>query len=148
MDVAKILFSGVLGTFVMVLFMGLIQGFGLANANLIRALGSLITRSYQNSFLPGLFLHGIFGCSFAFFYALLYSLAPIKTPFQTLLLTTAMGTFHGLVASALITISVAEYHPLEEFRTKGFAVIVTYFLGHILYGFFVGLGFLITGLKY
>ncbi len=144
MNICIIMVSGLIATLAMTLFMGLIHGLGLANADMVRAIGSLYTRSYENSFWPGVFIKFTGGAIFSIFYAILAGIAPIQTPAAIILMMTVFGLFHGLAVSIMMVVSVAEYHPLEQFRKAGLSVMVSHLAGHIVYGFFLGLFFAIS----
>jgi hypothetical protein len=60
--------AGLTGTVFMSLVMWFIHERGWANADMIRAVGSLVTRRYDNALLPGLLLHVLAGCIFAVVY--------------------------------------------------------------------------------
>lgn len=140
-DFVCIVGAGIAGTTAMTLVMGLIHGFGWANADMIRAIGSLYTRREDNSFPVGLSVHFTAGILFAFCYAIALGFAPIQSPTasSTVLVCILMSFFHGLVVSMLLAIEVAEHHPLEKFRKAGVGVVFSHLVGHIFYGLFVGL---------
>ena len=56
--------SGLIGTFSMTLFLWLITAYGICQVDMVRALGSALTRSEDNAFLPGMAVH--FGAGFFF----------------------------------------------------------------------------------
>ena len=137
-QVVKTIFAGIIGTGGMSLFMWLITRSGMANADMIRAIGSIFTHSYENSFKPGLIIHLITGTIIAFIYILLINLFS-PTSIAYFILTGAMiGLFHGVAFSFLLVVSVAEHHPLERFREAGSEVAVAHLVGHIIYGLIVG----------
>lgn len=141
-------FAGIAGTLSMTLLMWFIHRSGIANADMIRAIGSMLTRSYENAFSPGLIIHFIVGAVIAFFYVLLINLfAPSTVVYNTL--TGAMiGLFHGVAFAFILVISVAEYHPLEQFREAGFEVAIAHLAGHIVYGLIVGTIVGILGIRF
>jgi len=49
--------GGLLGTGGMTLTLYIFNSFGFANGDMVRAVGSLITKSYKNSLIPGLIIH-------------------------------------------------------------------------------------------
>lgn len=139
--------AGIVGTVGMSLAMWIITKSGIANAAMIRAIGSLFTKSYDNSFGPGLVIHFISGIFFAFLYVILISIfAP--TSVAAAIGTGAMiGVFHGVAFGFLLVITVAEHHPLEQFRNAGFEVAIAHFVGHVIYGILVGLVVGLTGAR-
>lgn len=141
------IFAGLVGTAGMSLAMWIITISGIANAAMIRAIGSLFTKSYDNSFGPGLVVHFISGILFAFLYVILITIfAP--TSLAAAIGTGAMiGVFHGVAFAFLLVITVAEHHPLEQFRNAGFEVAIAHFVGHVIYGLLVGLVVGLTGTR-
>lgn len=139
--------AGIVGTAGMSLAMWAITKSGVANAGMIRAIGSLFTKSYGNSFNPGIIIHFISGILFAFLYVILISIfAP--TSIAAAIGTGAMiGLFHGVAFAFLLVIMVAEHHPLEQFRAAGFEVAIAHLVGHIIYGILVGLVVGLTGAR-
>ena len=139
--------AGIVGTSGMSLAMWLITKSGIANASMIRAIGSMFTKSYDDSFGPGLIIHFISGILFAFLYVILISIfAP--TSLAAAIGTGAMiGVFHGVAFGFLLVVTVAEHHPLEQFRSAGFEVAIAHFVGHVIYGILVGLVVGLTGAR-
>ncbi len=148
-DVVRIAGAGIAGTTAMTLVMGLIHGFGWANADMVRAIGTLYTRKEDNAFSVGLSVHYGAGILFAFLYAVALYFAPIQSPtaFSTVLVCILISFFHGLVVSMLLAIEVAEHHPLEKFRKAGAGVVFSHLIGHIFYGLFVGLFLALTAIQ-
>lgn len=145
----KIAFAGVAGTTAMILLMGLIHGLKWAEADMVRAIGSLYTESEKEAFPVGLVVHMTGGVFFAFLYALLVSVAPIPpgsagAVFLVCLLT---GVFHGMVVGIFLAVVVAEFHPLERFRKAGVDVVLSHLAGHVVYGATVGLVFVLAGVR-
>lgn len=139
--------AGIVGTVGMSLAMWAITKSGVANAGMIRAIGSMFTKSYEGSFIPGLIVHLISGILFGFLYVILISIfAP--TSLAAAIGTGAMiGVFHGVAFGFLLVVTVAEHHPLEEFRNAGFEVAIAHFVGHVIYGILVGLVVGLTGAR-
>ncbi len=78
-------------------------------------------------------------------YAIIGGFAPIQAHGIAVLgMMTLIGTFHGITVGLLLTVAVADHHPLEQFRAAGPAVAISHVIGHIVYGFFVGLLFAVT----
>jgi hypothetical protein len=140
--------AGVTGTTLMTLVLTFIHSSGWANADMIRAVGSIITRRYENALLPGLFAHYLAGCVFAFPYVIIMrgtGVAPaIAMPGLGLLL----GTFHGVVMSYVMLALVAENHPVERFRHPGFEVAAAHFVAHVAYGLGVGAVVALLGIDF
>jgi hypothetical protein len=130
--------AGLTGTVFMSLVMWFIHERGWANADMIRAVGSLVTRRYDNALLPGLVLHTLAGCIFAVGYVIVMRATGITNWFVIAQIGLAIGTFHG-AAMVFVLMALAEKHPLEQFRTAGPAVGWAHVVGHMAYGIGVGL---------
>jgi hypothetical protein len=130
--------AGLTGTIFMSLVMWFIHERGWANADMIRAVGSLVTKRYDNALLPGLLLHMAAGCIFALFYVYVMRATGITNWFVLMQIGLAIGTMHG-AAMVFILMAMAEKHPLEQFRTAGPAVGWAHVVGHMAYGTGVGL---------
>jgi len=139
MNWAIIVFAGFMGTSFMTLFLSIVHRAEIANGDMVRAIGSVFTRSEKNALGVGLTLHYIAGIFFAFLYALVVSAAPISIQRGIVIVCTATGFFHGLGMSMLLAVAVAENHPIERFREAGLDVVITHLIAHVIYGFTVGL---------
>jgi len=139
--------SGILGTCGMSLVMWLITRSGLANADMIRAIGSIYTRSYSNALLPGFIMHFTAGIIFAFLYLVFLSLFSLGSVGAYIGMGAMTGVFHGLVVSFLLVVLVAEHHPIEQFQEAGSEVAVAHLFGHIIYGLIVGAVIGIAGIR-
>ena len=74
-----------------------------ANGDMVRAIGSAITRREENSLIPGLITHFFFGVVFTALYVFLLSMVPeaaIEGPDRTLRLV-VLGAMMGLVRALL-----------------------------------------------
>lgn len=131
--------AGLLGAVAMTIVMRLISRTRWARADMIVAVGSLLTKSRENAFLVGLFLHGISAIGFGIIYTLLLMAARMATWPSALFAGAGIGVFHGLIVSLSLCWMVAEQHPLEEFRNVSVPVAFTHFIGHVAYGAVVGL---------
>ena len=133
------LVAGVLGVAAMELVMWLITRRGAARANMVVALGSLVTRSRDNAFLVG----GIFHLLSGMIFALLYAWVMWKLGFTHLRSSLAagigFGTLQGIIVSLVLVWIVAERHPLEEFKEADLIIGVIHVAGHVAFGAVVGL---------
>lgn len=66
--IITIIVAGMLATMAMCTLLELITRSRLTNADMVRAVGSLFTRSYEGSLIPGLIIQFSFGIVFAFLY--------------------------------------------------------------------------------
>ncbi len=142
-EILLILISGLLATGVMSVTLYLIHWRGLAEADMIRAVGSIITRKESNAMPVGLALHFFLGVIFAFLYVVIWSTLPIDTFSHYVILGLITGFAHGLVVSFMLVILIAEHHPLERFQQAGMGIALAHLVGHIVYGLLVGI---VTGL--
>ena len=142
------IFAGLIGTGGMTLVMWLIHKSGMANADMVRAIGSLFSRNLDESLAPGLIIHFIIGSLIAFIYVILISLFHPTSVAATIGTGALIGIFHGVAFSFLLVIAVAEHHPLEEFRDAGLEVALSHLLGHVVYGLLVGAVIGIAGVRF
>ncbi len=139
--------AGLIATAGMSLLMWLITRSGIADAEMIKAIGSIFNFSYDHSFLPGLIIHFIVGTIIAFFYVALINLFAPSSLAGSIAIGGMIGVFHGVAFGFTLVVAVAEHHPLERFRKAGFEVAIAHFVGHVLYGMIVGLIVGLTGIK-
>ncbi len=130
--------AGLAGTGAMTLLMSVITRTGLANADMVRAIGSIVTRSLDRALLVGVALYTTGGLVFAILYAAALSFFPLKGFWPTFGASSLLGFVHGFVMSFVLVAAVAEHHTLERFREAGFGVALAHLIGHIAYGMGVG----------
>ena len=130
--------AGVAGVLLMTAVMYFIHWSGLAEADMVRALGSLVTRNEEDAFFAGAAIHLVSGVVFSFVYVGFWSLLPLEGIQVFFLFGVVGGAFHGLVVSFLLVSAVAQRHPLERFRQAGMGVAVAHLIGHVFYGAAVG----------
>jgi len=147
MSTIGLLLAGFVATTIMIAVMEVIHRLRLANADMVRAIGSLYTRSYEYSVVPGLVIHYTAGISFALLYGLLTSFAPVATTGGIVVLCMFAGLVHGIVFSLFLAILVAEHHPLAEFRRASLGVMLSHIAGHVFYGTALGFFFGLTNAK-
>lgn len=147
MEAVSVLLAGLLATTVMIAVMSLIHRLSWANADMIRAIGSLYSRSYEMSVVPGLVIHYSAGLSFALLYSCLIAIAPVDGGGGVVILSLLAGLVHGLMVSLFLAVLVAEHHPLREFRDASFGVLAAHGVGHVFYGGTLGLFFALTQAK-
>jgi hypothetical protein len=137
MDLVQVLLAGIAATACMSLCLYSIHWSGFANGDMVRALGSLVTRSYENSLLIGWLIHFTAGSLFAVLYTQAWQMTLRRG--LAWLICTLFGLFHGIAVSLILVIAVAEHHPLEPFREAGFRVGVTHVAAHVVYGLVLGI---------
>jgi len=140
--------AGVIGTAGMSIALWGVSHAGIANAAMIRAIGSLFTHSYEDSFGLGLTVHFIVGIILAFVYVALISLLEPVSLAGAIAYGGMIGLAHGVAFGFLLVIAVAEHHPLERFRNAGLEVAVAHLFGHVVYGVLVGLVVGLTGVRF
>ena len=138
MDLVYIIVCGVIGTSAMSFVMWFITKQGIANADMMRAIGSILTDE-DSAFSTGLTVHYIVGILLAFIYLLIISLFQPQSLWAYTGLGAMIGLFHGVAFAFLLVVVVAEHHPKESFRNAGLEVALAHLGGHIVYGLFVGL---------
>jgi hypothetical protein len=131
-------FAGGLGAVAMVLVLWAFTASGLAKVRLVIALGALITRSYEKAGLVGGLVHAVAGVFFGQVYTL--ALLAINHPGfgSNMMWGAAMGMLQGVVTSIALIAVVADVHPLEEFQQRSFAIALSHWVGHVVYGLVVG----------
>lgn len=112
---------------------------GLAEADMIRAVGSIITRKESNAMLPGFILHFLSGIGFAFLYVIVWSSLPLEGFVHYVALGALTGFAHGLVVSFVLVVLVAEHHPVPRFQEAGIDVALAHLAAHVVFGLLVGL---------
>jgi hypothetical protein len=118
----------------------LIHWSGFANGDMVRALGSLVTRRYENSLPVGWVIHFSAGSAFALIYAQALEMTGFPTATLVVLICAVFALFHGSIVSLLLVVIIAEHHPLERFRQAGLPVAITHIAAHLVYGLVVGAG--------
>lgn len=139
MEILKIVLAGVIGSMAMVLVLEAIHRLKWADANMLQAIGSWVTRRKEDAVFPGLLIHLFFGVFFAMLYSCMIALSPVRMAGGILILALSLGAFHGMVVSLLLNVMVAEHHPLARFRREGWGVVLSYLVAHMFYGAAVGL---------
>ncbi len=130
--------GGLLGTAGMTSVLYIFDRVGLANGDMVRAIGSLLTKSYENALIPGLIIHLLSGVFFTLVYAVLMDYFGSPSLAMAITYGTAMGVFHGAVVALLLVVA-AEHHPVDRFQQTGFAVAFVHWGAHVVFGFIVGL---------
>ena len=131
--------AGVLGGVAMEGVLWLIGRAGWAKANMLIALGSMVTKSRENAWQVGALLHTISAIGFA----LIYTWLMVRTGFShmplSMMLGLGAGFVHGLIVSLALVWIVAERHPLPEFNEATLAIGLSHLVRHVAYGGVVGL---------
>lgn len=147
MSIFIIFSAGVISTFIMVIFLELVTRTKLANADMVRAIGSIITKDYDKAFFPGLIIQFSFGIVFSFIYFGILSYFTSVININGIMMGGLMGLFHGIVVGFVGVITVAEHHPLTKFKQAGFTVAIAHLFGHVVYGLSIGIIFNESGIR-
>ena len=130
--------AGLLAGMVMELVLWIVGRAGWAKADMIAALGGLVTRRRENAWQTGAIIHAISAIGFAILYILVITkLGYTRLP-ASLMLGGGIGFLHGLIVSLGLVWVVAEQHPLEEFQEADFAIGLSHLVGHVAYGLVIG----------
>lgn len=130
--------AGIVGTIGMTIFLSLVTKTGIAHADMVRAIGSLLTKSLNNAFNIGILVHTGWGILFGIIYVFILVNFNLTGFLLIVSIGMVIGFIHGFAVSLLLVVAVAEHHPLEQFRNPGFAVAVAHFIAHLFYGTLVG----------
>jgi len=138
--IATIIEAGLIATAGMTTLLWLFDKTGNVNANMVRAIGSAVTRSVETSLWPGLSIQFVSGIIFAFFYITALKMLQLQEISSLVIAGGVIGFAHGFAFSFVMVI-LAEHHPVEKFQNASFQVAIVHFLAHIIYGILVGLVF-------
>lgn len=138
--------AGLVGTAGMTWVLQFITKAGWTNADMVRALGSAVTGSYEKSKTQGIILHFLAGIPIAILYTVFLYLLPISGIVGIILAGGIIGFVHGF-AFSFILLALAEYHPVEQFREADFQVAIAHSVGHVIYGLLVGAVIAISGYR-
>lgn len=126
--------SGILGSMAMLVVLYVITFAKIANADMVRALGSLATKTLSHSIQVGLLIYFTGGIIFSFLYFLIFRIFPLQEAGPLLFLGAYGGFIHGLIISFALVIEVAGRHPVEQFSQAGYGVALAHIVGHVVYG--------------
>ena len=129
--------AGLLGTLAMTLFTVLPVKMGLARVDIIRAVGSYVTKNRETAFVPGLILHFIAGIIFAYIYYAIFAF--IKGIPINALTGLFAGLVHGVVVMLYVVIAVLEHHPNDRYQKRGPMTGLMQLVGHGIFGLVFGL---------
>lgn len=133
------LLAGLLAAAAMEAVLWVIGAAGWAKADMVVALGGLLTARRDNAWRVGAFVHAGAAVVFAILYTLLMMKLELTAMPEAMLLGGAVGFFHGLIVSLGLVWVVADRHPLEEFNEAGLAIGLAHLVGHVVYGGVVGI---------
>ena len=131
----SLLTGGIVGTFLMTGFLLLPRWMGWGKIDVVRAVGSLMTRRRERIFRLGLLLHVAMGILFAFLYAGFLNLSHLPFNAMTGLL---LGSLHGVIIMLLVCVMIMEHHPIAGYHEKGLGTGLSQLFAHMLYGATLG----------
>src|SRR5690606_37326426 len=114
--------AGLIATSGMSILMWAITRSGIADADMIRAIGTIFRRSEKSTFTVGLVAHYIVGVVIAFAYVALISVIGYSSVAGAIGLGCLISVAHGVAFGFVLVIAVAEHHPMERFRKAGMEV--------------------------
>lgn len=132
--------AGFIATGGITLVLWAINKSGWTNADMIRAIGSLFTKSLNNALRIGLVVHFTAGIIISAVYLHILSILNPENLVSLIFIGGIIGFVHGFVFSFGMVI-LAEHHPVEQFQEADFEVAVAHILGHVVYGLLMGLIF-------
>ena len=130
--------AGIVASTVRALLLELISKIRVVHIDMIKAIGSLYHGLYGHVLLRGFGVHYLFGLVSAFIYMFLLSVFQPATIIGSAAYGALIGLFHGCVVSFTLTVIVDEDHPLPQFRTYGYEVVIYYWVAQVLYGLVLG----------
>ncbi len=132
--------AGFLATAGITAVLWLINRTGWTNADMVRAVGSLFTRSRKYATRVGFAIHFTAGIIISGVYLHVLSLLSLPNIWALIFVGSVIGFVHGFVFSFIMVI-FAEHHPVEIFQEADFEVAIAHVFGHIVYGMIIGLIF-------
>lgn len=129
--------GGFIATAGMTLFLWAVNKSGKTNADMVRAVGSLFTKSYHNALSIGLVVHFINGIIIAAIYFHILSLLSSSNLAFDILVGGIMGFAQGFVVGLAI-IRFAYRHPVEAFQSADYQVATAHIVAHVIYGLLIG----------
>jgi hypothetical protein len=130
--------AGLAASTVRAALLELISKLRVTHVDMIKAIGTLYHGEYYHSLLRGYVTHYVFGMVSAFTYLFLLSVFQPATIASSAAYGALIGFFHGFVVSYTLTVIVDEDHPLKEFRSYGYEVVMYYLAAQVLFGLVVG----------
>ncbi len=133
--------DGLIGSLVMFILMWLITNSGLANCNMVGAIGSIITKDRSKENFYGFLTYLVGGVFFSFVYNLLLSEIFVKSSYFMVSASVFIGFVHGLVVSYAIIAIFSERHTDVRFQNVSIGIGVAHLVAHMVYGFTIGVLF-------
>jgi len=131
------IFAGFIATGGITAVLWAINRTGWTNADMVRAVGGLVTKSYDNALGVGLVVHFLSGIIIAAVYLHLLSIFHLSNLGFEIFVGGVMGFGHGFVVGWGI-IKFAHRHPIDRFQKADYQVAIAHIIGHVAYGLLIG----------
>ena len=128
---------GFIATTGMTAFLYAVNQTGWTNSDMVRAIGSMLTKSHKNSLGVGLIVHFLNGIIIAAVYLHILSLLALSNFALETFLGGCIGFAQGFVVSWAI-VRFAYRHPVEVFQKADYKVAVVHHAAHVIYGLLIG----------
>lgn len=135
--ITSALVAGIVATTGMTAFLSAVNRSGWTNADMVRAVGGLFTKSYHDAFGVGMAVHFINGIIIALIYLLILDTFDPTFAVWQIFLGGIMGFAQGFVVGWAI-IRFAYRHPVEEFQKADYQVAIAHIAAHVVYGLLIG----------
>ena len=136
--------GGLIAVCAMIGAMKIISSLHLAEGDMVRGLGSFVTKNIATAFRVGITIHIISAMVFAIIYGEIFKLIPPEQVGLIPIAGTGLGFIHGFVMSAFLVETVADFHPLERFQSAGIDEAFAHVIGHCVFGAALGTFYLWT----
>lgn len=133
--------DGAVGVFLMFAIMWLITNSGLANCNMVGAIGSMITPDKTKENVYGLLVYVAGGMFFTFVYNMIFQEIMIDSVNFMLLLAMFLGFVHGLIVSYAIVAVFSHKHKDDRFQEVSIGIALAHLIAHMIFGVTLGLLF-------
>jgi hypothetical protein len=130
--------AGILGTVGMGLAIGVFIRSGFINADIVKAIGSIYTKSYDNDLLPGAIIHYIAGVIVALLYVIFINPFFSCSVVSSIGMGAMTGLFYGIAVSFLLVFLIKKHYVLDQLRGSGFEVAAVYLISCFIYGIILG----------
>lgn len=131
--------SGFISALAMTEFMLKVSSAYSKRVDMVKALGSFFTRNLEGAQELGKRIHIASGLLFgALYFMAMYLIGGLNFPYA-IFLGIGFGFFHGLVVSYVLMFYASEKHPIKEYRDATLEEGLLHLVGHVIFGFVVGL---------
>ena len=134
------IFAGLIATTGITAVLWAINRTGWANADMVRAVGSFFSKSYENALGIGLAIHFVNGIIIAAVYLHALSIMKLSNLGFEIFFGGLFGFGQGLIVGWCI-VRFADVHPVEQFQQASLQVAVAHTFAHVVYGMLIGAAF-------